>query len=65
MTTGTYRSRQRKKDEEADRIRVLEQLIHNKQIIYGGGGGSHPRCQTRGPAPTAKKHVRDLDFTKK
>ena len=43
----------------------LEQLIHHKRIIYGGGGGSHPRCQTRGPAPTAKKHVRDLDFTKK
>ena len=44
----------------------LEQLIHHKRIIYGGGGGSHPRCQTRGPTPAAKKHVRDLDldFTK-
>ena len=43
----------------------LEQLIHHKRIIYGGGGGSHPRCQMRGPAPVAKKYVRDLDFTKK
>jgi len=47
------------------RLQKVGQLIHYKWIIYGGCGGSHPRCQTRGPAPAAKKHVRDLDFTKK